>query len=105
MWRSDQIRIEIEEIDPPTALARIETPVGTLELIGEITLSTDGREFQIEAAHIQGLAPGTLGRAGLNAIARKLLEESGAETLFIAGSTRTTGAQPGRPPRPFRFPR
>jgi hypothetical protein len=54
---------------------------------------------------VQGLTPGALGRAGLNAIGRKLLEEADVDQIVIQGGARTTGRGKGRRPRPFRFPK
>jgi hypothetical protein len=51
-----------------------------------------------------GCVAAALGRAGLNAIGRKLLEEADVDQIVIEGGTRTTGKNPGRPPKVFRFP-
>ena len=97
------IRIDIEEAERSTAIIAVLTPVGAIKLIAELTLV--GGVLRASDAHVQGLHPGALGRAGLNASARKLLEETGADTLVVEGASRTTGARPGRRPHPFRFPR
>ena len=44
-------------------------------------------------AHIDGLKPDALGRAGLNAIGRKVLEEADVDQIIIEGSVRTTGCK------------
>jgi len=102
MWSSDDIALEVEEAEHPTLIATAVTPAGTVTLIAEAEMR--GRTLWLRRAHIQGLSPGALGRAGLNALAAKFLEESDAEALVVEGSHRTTGANPGRPPRPFRYP-
>ena len=102
MWTDAAIRIEIEEVDHPVVIVTIATPLGTLELIGAATLS--GRTLRIDGAHVQGLTPGTLGRAGLNAIGRKLLKEADVDQIVIQGGARTTGQRKGKIPRPIRFP-
>jgi hypothetical protein len=51
-----------------------------------------------------GCVAAALGRAGLNAIGRKILEEADVDQIVIEGGTRTTGKNPGRPPKAFRFP-
>jgi len=102
MWTDTQIRIEIEEADHPVVIVTISTPVGTLELIGAATLS--GRPLRIDGAYIQGLTPGSLGRAGLNAIGRKLLKEADVDQIVIQGGARTTGQRKGKIPSPIHFP-
>lgn len=103
MWSSDDIVLEVEEAEHPTLIATAATPAGTVTLIAEADLR--GRTSWLTRVHIQGLSPDALGRAGLNALAAKFLEESDAEALVVEGSPRTTGANPGRPPKPFRYPR
>lgn len=103
MWTTADLHVEIEEAEHPTAVVTVLTPAGTVKLMAELTLV--GGVLRATDAHVQGLHPGALGRAGLNAIARKLLEETGADTLVVEGFSRTTGVRPGRRPRPFRFPR
>jgi hypothetical protein len=102
VWAADPIELEIEEADHPTVIVTARTPVGGLRIIAELELA--GGVLWVRNAHIQGLQPGALGRAGLNALARKFLEETGAEALVVEGAARTTGARPGRKPPPFRFP-
>jgi hypothetical protein len=102
MWSHDQIDIEVSEVDGIVVLVTITTPVGRLELMGGVSLR--GRLLVIEGAHVQGLRPGALGRAGLNAIARRLIAEIDADGLVVEGSARTTGRTKGRVQSPFRFP-
>ena len=59
-------------MDHPTVLVRITTPVGEIGLIGEARI--EQRTVYIDQAHVGGLAANALGRRGLNAIGRKLLE-------------------------------
>ena len=102
MWRTAEITIEIEESDPPDVLAIITTPVGVVQLLGSVSVVE--RVLHIDRAHVGGLNPGALGRAGLNAIGRKLLEEADVDKIVIQGSTRTTGRNEGKVPRPICFP-
>jgi len=103
MWSSTQISIVIDEIDLPTILASITTPIGVIELIGDIRFV--GRALYIERAHIDGLSANAIGIPGLNAIGRKLMEEAGVTEIVVEGSPRTTGRGKGRTPHPIRFPR
>jgi hypothetical protein len=102
MWTSDQINIEIEAADHPVMIVTVTTPIGTIEIIGSVTRR--GRVLRLDRVHVQGLAPGALGRAGLNAIGRKLLEEADVDEIVIQGGARTTGRNKGKQPRPIRFP-
>jgi hypothetical protein len=68
------------------------------------SFSRIGRVLRVDGAHVQGLAPGALGRAGLNAIGRKLLEEADVDQIVVQGGARTTGRNKGERPRPIRFP-
>jgi hypothetical protein len=103
MWSLDEITIEIDEAEPPLVIVRVTTPVGSLELTGEVRRI--GRVLYCERVHIQGLAAGALGRAGLNAVGRKILVEIDVDQVVIEGSARTSGKGAGKTPRPIRFPR
>jgi hypothetical protein len=102
MWNNEEIILEIEAADHPVMIVLITLPVGELELIGSV--KRIGRVLYLDGVHVQGLAPGAIGRAGLNAIGRKLLEEADVDEIIIQGGTRTTGRTRGRVPRPIRFP-
>ena len=94
--------MDIEVADGDEIIAVITTPLGAVQVLGSVTRI--GRILYVDRAHIHGLGPGVLGRAGLNAIARKLLEEADVDQVIIEGSVRTTGRNPGKRPRRFRFP-
>ena len=103
MWDADQITVEIDLADHPVMIVRITVPVGVIDVIG--SFSRIGRVLHVEGAHVQGLARGALGRAGLNAIGRKLLDEADVDEIVIQGGARTTGRSKGKRPRPIRFRR
>jgi hypothetical protein len=102
MWTDDQITVEIEAADHPVMIVTITVPIGVIEMIGSVTRR--GRVLHLDRVHVQGLSPGALRRAGLNAIGRKLLEEADVNEIIIQGSARTTGRNKGKLPRPIRFP-
>jgi hypothetical protein len=102
MWDTDRIAVEIELADHPVMIVRITVPIGTIEVIG--SFSRIGRVLHVDGAHVQGLSAGALGRSGLNAIGRKLLEEADVDQIVIQGGVRTTGRSKGKLPRPIRFP-
>jgi len=103
IWASDQIFVEIEDVDHPEIVVVVATPIGDLRLLANASISN--RALRLDHAHVEGLKPGALGRAGLNAIGRKLMELADVDEIIIQGSTRTTGRNPGTAPRPIRFPR
>lgn len=103
MWTSDDIEVEIESVEYTEMIVAIKTPVGVVSLAGCVT-RTEGL-LRISGAHIGGLWRGALGRAGLNAIAQKVMEVADVEEIVIQGGVRTTGRNRGRPPREFRFTR
>jgi hypothetical protein len=102
MWNGGEITIEVAAVDDDVMLVEITTPVGVVEVLGNVTQV--GRVLHIRKAHIDGLHPGALGRSGLNAICRKLMEEADVDQIVIEGSARSTGKSRGRVPKPFRYP-
>jgi hypothetical protein len=102
MWSLDQIAIDLLQVEGPVMIVKVITPVGAIEVIGGV--HRVGRVLHVVGAHVQGLSPGVLGRAGLNAIGRKLLKEADVDKVIIEGGTRTTGARCGKRPPLFRFP-
>jgi hypothetical protein len=103
MWTSDQIIVEIEEAEHPEIVVSVMTPIGVLRLMANVSIID--RVLSMDRAHVEGLKPGALGRTGLNAIGRKLLELADVDEIVIQGSDRTTGRNTGTIPRPIRFPR
>ena len=103
IWTSAEISVELDDASEGSVwIVRIDTPAGAIELIGEVIKV--GRVLHVDHAHVQGLNPGALGRAGLNAIGRKLVEEADVDEIIVQGGARTTGARPNRVPPAFRFP-
>jgi hypothetical protein len=102
MWSTNQIVIDIVDADHPVAEIVVTTPIGDLVLMASV--SVIGRTLRLDRAHVDGLAPGLLGRSGLNAIGHKLLEVADVDEIIIQGSTRATGRCKGKVPRPIRFP-
>jgi hypothetical protein len=94
--------VEVEEAEGSIIQAVVETPAGPLRLLASVAIV--GRVLLLDGAHVGGLAPGAIGRAGLNAVGRKLLEVADVDQIIIQGSARTTGKRKGNIPRPIRFP-
>jgi hypothetical protein len=103
MWTEADIEIEIDQVAGSLVLVAVRLPVGVVELMGYIRI--DARVLHIDDAHIAGLSPGALGRAGLNAVGRKLLEVADVDEIILQGSARTTGRNRGKVPRRIRFAR
>ena len=80
----------------------VKTPSGDVIIIGEI--SVDGEIATIgtpeSGADIDGPGAGSQGVSGTREIGRKIGRELGVETVKIYGGGRTTGANPGKTPRP-----
>jgi hypothetical protein len=103
MWSNDQIVVEIVDADHPVVEVVIRTQVGVMVLVASASIV--GRVLHLDGVHVAGLTPGALGRAGLNAIGRKLLELADVDQIIIQGGARTTGTHKGQVPSAIRFPR
>jgi hypothetical protein len=103
MWTSDQITVEIDDVEHPELIVIVTTPVGAMSLMANVSIAN--RVLHMDRTHIGGLKPGLLGRADLNAIGRKLMELADVDQIIVQGSARTTGRNAGKTPRPIRFPR
>ena len=68
MWTEIDVTIRIDEVDASVMLVTVQTPAGAIEIMGVVTVRDD--ILVIDRAHVQGLAPGALSRAGLNTIGR-----------------------------------
>ena len=101
-WQSDEIIIDILEAEGSVTIIQVTTPAGVAELLADVRISD--RVLLADKVHIQGLTPGAVDRAGINAVLRKLLVEADVEQIVIQGAARTTGRGKGRRPRPIRFP-
>ena len=102
MWAEADITAEYE-VDGPVVSITWTTPVGVETILGEMTIVDD--ELHSIRAHIGGLSAGALGRSGLNAIGRKLLEMANVKKIVIQGSARTTGRRKGTVPGKISVPR
>jgi hypothetical protein len=91
------------DTDHPAVEIVVRTPIGDLTMMANVSVT--GRTLRLDGMHIEGSAPGLLGRSGLNAIGRKLLEVADVDEIIIQGGTRTTDRYRGKVSRPTRFPR
>jgi hypothetical protein len=107
MMRAGAAMIEIirDQSDENIIVARVATTVGTILVMAEVELTS--RSLILSGVHIQGddVAANEVGIAGLRRMIQETMEELGVDEIVIVGAVRTTGAHPGRAPRPLRFTR
>jgi filamentous hemagglutinin len=70
---------------------------GDIEVIAEMVRGPD--ELVFDRLSIDGAGPGSVGLAQLRALARQFAVSQGVSKLRVRGTTRTTGANPGKVPR------
>ena len=99
------IEIIREQSDENIVVARIATAVGTILVMAEVELK--GRSLILSGVHIQGddVKANDVGVPALRRMIQEAMEELGVDEIVIIGAVRTTGANPGRAPRPLRFTR
>lgn len=106
MWTKNDIEINIqtEMSDDSIVTATIETPLGTVHIMG--ALSEVGRVLHVDGFNIHGLERGKLGNRGLYDLDQVVMDTlEDFDEIVVTGTARTTGANPGHYPRPFRFRR
>jgi hypothetical protein len=106
MWRTGDISFEfVDELTlDPVVTVLVSTPGGTLRFMAEPAMR-DGTTLVLRAMHAQDSYPNAVGPANLRVVARALMERLDIDGLIIEGAIRTSGASPGRRPRPIRFTR
>jgi hypothetical protein len=99
------IEIIREQSDENIIVARVTTTAGTILVMAEVELA--GRSLILSGVHVQGddVKANEIGVPGLRRIIQEAMEELGVDEIVIVGAVRTTGANPGRSPRPLRFTR
>ena len=76
-------------------------PIGSIEIIASMTRRGD--ELVLRELHADGSGPGSLEISEVRAFARELGRQEGVRVVAVYGGTRTTGARPGKVPRPVRI--
>jgi hypothetical protein len=107
-WRISDIEfadIDYDATDHPVATVVIKTPAGILEVMAEFhEVST--RELHLKGLHIQSpIGSNVIGIAALRCVVQAAMEYLEYDEIIVEGASRTTGASPGRTPRPVRFTR
>lgn len=105
MWAIADISFEMvnDMTDDPVVTLLVSTPKGELVFTAEPVMR--GNILVLQGTHAQGAHPGAIGTANLMVIAQAVMEGMNLDGLVVEGALRTTGANPGRRPREFRFPR
>jgi hypothetical protein len=92
--------VRILEHDPQGVLhLECESRRGTIEVITGLRI--EGDTAYLDGLHVGGPGTGAWGIAELRRCARELGRELGVRRLVIHGGVRTSGANPGRVPRPI----
>ena len=95
--------VQIIERDPEGALyLEAISERGRMEVVTAVRV--EGATAYLDGFHVDGLGAGSVGVAALRAFARELGHQLGVQRLVIRGGLRTTGANPGRLPRPIVIP-
>ena len=101
-WRAADITIIIldDQTDDPIVTAEILTPVGTVEVMAEVSLTA--KCLALTGLHIQmsGTSNRRFGSTNWRRLADAVMEKLGCDEIRIEGAPRTTGANQGRRPVP-----
>ena len=106
VWRADDLTFDIidDVTDHPVVTIRITLPGSSVDLMGEVIAKDT--ELRLIKVHIFISGTRNILRKGqMQAVALVIMERLGYDRIVIQGAARTTGACPGRRPRPFRFAR
>jgi hypothetical protein len=96
--------IRAEWTDHPVVTIEIATPVGLVMVMDEVT-EVD-RTLRLQGTHVQsGVAPNEIGPHNFRLIVDVAMERMDYDEIIVEGAVRTTGAHPGRRPRPIWFTR
>ena len=74
-------------------------PRGFIEVITEMTQEAD--RLILRSLHADGSGPQSLGIREIRAYARQFARQMGVSVITIHGGIRTSGARPGKRPRPI----
>ena len=99
-----------QDSEGDVVIVEVRLPGGHIEVMAEVTFDDAARVITARGLHVQGgqggaIGPNDLGPRRLIGIARAALERMDYDAIIIEGGVRTTGARPGRRPRPIRIER
>lgn len=98
-FMDSQIEIVLLEKDGDVFHFAVQIGSKSFEVVTNLTL--EGDVLVAHELHVDGAGPGHFSPAELRAAARELAQSWGATAVRIQGGMRTTGASPGRRPRPL----
>lgn len=98
-----EITIDDDGTEDSVVTAHIETPYGEISVMADVEISD--RSIRLEGLHIGGGGANSFGSASLRDLVRSIMEQLDVDEIIVEGAVRTTGANPGRRPRPLRFTR
>jgi hypothetical protein len=96
---NDPYWVRIVESDGNVVELAMMTEAGAITVITEMTRDRD--DLILSKLHIDGPGTGSAGIRTLRALARAFGKQQGAARVIVRGGIRTTGARPGREPRPI----
>ena len=104
MFTKDEVTVTLdEEMSQGNVITLVlETPDGPIELMGYVT-DLNQKELRVQQVHIQGAGAPPVTSVKLQVMAEAVMEALHVDTVQIQGAARSSGANPGRTPRPFRF--
>src|SRR5262249_24438520 len=99
------IEIIRDQSDDNIVVASVTTTAGTILVMAEVELVDC--TLILSGVHVQGadVEANEIGVTGLRRMIQGAMEDLGVDEIVIVGAVRTTGAHPGRAPRPLRFTR
>lgn len=106
-WAVSDLSFEMDDdqTDDPIVTIVVHAPGATLQIIAEIILDRSIRSMTLSGTHIHGATANLVGGANLRTVAQAVMRGMHLDEIVVEGGIRTTGANPGRRPRPFRFTR
>ena len=99
---SSKPRVQIIEADGDVVELAATTAKGDISVITGMT--KEGDTLILKGMHIDRPGPGSVGLRELRSLASDLGKQQGAKQVTIFGGARTSGANPGKVPRPVTFP-
>lgn len=106
-WCREDVSFDVvaEDTEHPVVTVEVRVPGGAMVIMSEP--EEVGRTLVVKGAHIssRGLAPNDVGIPNLRLVAEVVMEAMDYDEIEVVGEIRTTGANKGHRPRPFRFAR
>lgn len=103
-WSKDDIRIDIYDGEDDVVLAIVETPAGKVNLACNVSTYSDRKlEFKNLHIHSEKVRKNKFGVKNLLNLMRAIAEFYDVDELVVEGAKRTSGANPGKIPRPIRY--